>query len=97
VWPATLQIPPLQSASFEVRYRTPNVVRSVKGRNVYRLVIQHQPKVRPDEFRVLITLPAGAGSVRTKSGLPFKREGDTMVWDHPVNRDIQLEVSWVGS
>jgi len=94
VWPATLQIPPQQSAGFELRYRTPNVVRTVEGRKVYRLVLQHQPKVRADEVRLRITLPDGASDVQTKSKLPFIREGDALVWEHPLNRDIELEVSW---
>ena len=97
VWSATLQIPPLQSSAFQVRYRTPNVVRTVDGRSVYRLVIQHQPKVRPDEFRLRVTLPEGATQVRTKSDLRFTREGNAVVWEHPVDRDIELEVSWQGS
>jgi hypothetical protein len=97
VWSATLQIPPLQSAAFQVRYRTPTVVKTVDGRNVYRLVIQHQPKVRPDEFRLHLTLPEGATEIRTKSRLGFMREGNTVVWDHPVDRDIELEVSWRSS
>ena len=91
VWSATLQIPPLQSAAFELRYKSPDVVRTVDGRRVYRLVLQHQPKVRADEVRLQITLPDGAADVRARG---FKREGDVLVWDHPLNRDIELEVSW---
>jgi hypothetical protein len=91
VWSATLQIPPLQSAGFELRYRNPNVVRTKDGRSVYRLVLQHQPKVRPDEVRLQITLPDGATDIRANA---FKREGNVLVWERRLNRDIELEVSW---
>jgi hypothetical protein len=64
----------------------------VEGRNVYRLALQHQPKVSADEVRLRITLPDGASDVRAKA---FTREGNVLIWEHSVNRDVELEISWL--
>lgn len=92
VWPATLQIPPGEEAAVTYDYRVPNVVHTAGGRKVYRLVVQRQPRIRPERLIVRIRLPQGASEVRApgfRQGL-----GGILVWDRPLREDVTLEVSW---
>jgi hypothetical protein len=91
VWSGTLQIPVDQRGSLSFSYKVPNVVHKRGSRNVYRLVIQHQPKVRPESLAVTITLPPNAADVRAPG---FKRSGARLVWDHTLKRDTVLGASW---
>ena len=91
VWPATIDIPVGQEGTVGYDYVVPGVVKSVDGRSTYRLVVQHQPKVRPETFELSITLPPGAQDVRAPG---FKRDGDELVLSKPLNVDLDLEVSW---
>ncbi|MFN2586737.1 MAG: DUF4012 domain-containing protein [Actinomycetota bacterium] len=91
VWSATFEIPPGQEAAMRLDYRVPGVVRSVKGRKVYRLIVQRQPKVRPEELSVTLTLPDGAQRVRAPG---WKRMGNVLTWTKPLKADLDLEVSW---
>jgi hypothetical protein len=54
-------------------------------------VVQHQPKVRPEQLIVRIHLPEGARDVRAPG---WRRDGDTLVLDRVQLRDLELEVSW---
>jgi uncharacterized protein DUF4012 len=91
VWTATLQIPPGKESSFRVDYIVPEVVRTAGERSVYRLVVQHQPKVHAETMTVNIELPEDA----TKVSAPgFKRAGGTLTWQRPLQRDVVLQVSW---
>lgn len=96
VWSATLGTPPLgippgETASIRFDYRIPGVVTTDGLRNVYRLKVQHQPKVSPETLTVRIELPSGARAVKAPG---LKREGDVLVWDKKLNNDIVLEASW---
>jgi hypothetical protein len=91
VWSATFDVPPGEEAAMRVDYRVPGVVRSRDGRRVYRLIVQHQPKVRPEQLRITLTLPAGAGRVDAPG---WKRKGDVLEWAKPLTQDLDLEVSW---
>jgi len=91
VWSATLQIEPGEEGSLRFDYLVPGVVRTVDGRRVYRLQLQHQPKVHPETFVVRLTLPPGASDVQAKG---WKRDGDQLVWERPLEEDVALEVSW---
>lgn len=91
VWPATLEIPPGESASITYDYRVPGVVATVAGRKVYRLTVQHQPRIRPERLIVSIRLPEGATGIRARG---FERKGGVVVWDRPLRQDVTLEVSW---
>ena len=91
VWSTTFSIPPGEEASMRLDYRIPGVVRSREGRRVYRLIVQRQPKVRPEQLGITLTLPDGARSVRAPG---WKRKGGVLVWDKPVKQDLELEVSW---
>jgi hypothetical protein len=72
-------------------YRVPGVVRSAEGRKVYRLIVQHQPKVRPEELSITLTLPEGARRVHAPG---WKRKGNVLEWTKPLKNDLDLEVSW---
>ena len=72
-------------------YRVPGVVRSVGGRKVYRLIVQRQPKVRPEQLSVTLTLPDGARRVQAPG---WKRRGNVLEWTKPLKTDLDLEVSW---
>lgn len=91
VWSGTLQIPPGEDGSVVFEYLVPGVVRTEDGRRVYRLQVQHQPKVRPEMLTVRLRLPAGATDVRAKG---WKQTGDVLVRERPLTRDMILEVSW---
>lgn len=91
VWSATLQIPARQEGSFSVDYRVPGTIRSRAGRSVYSLLVQRQPKVTPEDLVVTIQVPDGAHSIRATG---FTREGDTLVYQRPLTKDTELEVSW---
>lgn len=91
VWSATFKIPPGEEAAMRLDYRVPGVVRSRDGRRVYRLIVQHQPKVRPEQLGITLTLPEGARAVEARG---WKRKGDVLTWDKPLKTDLDLEVSW---
>ena len=91
VWPVAFELPLGDTAGVSYTYEVPGVVRSTEGRRVYRLVVQHQPKVNPERMIVRIHLPAGADGVEAPG---FKREGDVLVLERTVRRDMELEVSW---
>jgi hypothetical protein len=69
----------------------PNAVVDEQGRKVYRLTVQRQPRVRLEQLKVRLSLPAGATDVRAKG---WTREGGGLVWDRPLKEDMVLEVSW---
>ena len=91
VWSSTFSIPPGEEASMRLEYRVPGVVRTREGRRVYRLIVQRQPKVRPEQLAITLTLPDGARKVRAPG---WKRRGDVLRWDKPLKQDLELEVSW---
>ena len=91
VWPVALEIPFGERQSVSYDYRVPGVVRTDGDRRVYRLVVQHQPKVRPERLIVRVHLPEGARDVRAPG---WKRQGDTLVLERVQLRDLELEVSW---
>ena len=91
VWSATLEIPAGKQGALAFRYRVPGVVRTVGGRTFYRLVLQRQPKVRPEMLTVRFGLPAGARGVR---GPGWRRRASTLIWQRALKEDTALEVSW---
>lgn len=91
VWPIALEILPGETQSVAYEYRVPGVVRTDGERRVYRLVVQHQPKVRPERLVVRLHLPEGARDVRARY---WKRRGDVLVLERIQTRDLDLEVSW---
>ena len=91
VWSATFAIPPGEEAAMRLDYRVPGVVRSREGRRVYRLIVQRQPKVRPEQLRITLTLPEGARRVDAEG---WKRKDGVLTWDEPLKTDLELEVSW---
>lgn len=91
VWSATLEIPPQESGTFTLGYVVPDAVRERQGRKVYRLTVQRQPRVHPERLTIGITLPRGVTDVRAKG---WKQQGDRLVWDRPLTKDVVLEVSW---
>ncbi|MEA2446604.1 MAG: hypothetical protein QOK47_241, partial [Actinomycetota bacterium] len=91
VWSTVLQIHPQESASFSVDYVVPGVVHQKDGRNTYRLVVQHQPKLRPDALRVRLALPEGATGIKAPG---WKKQDGTLIYERPLKTDMVLEVSW---
>lgn len=91
VWSTTLEIPPRHDAAVRFDYRVPGVVHRDGKHNVYRLEIQHQPKVRPETLEVNLQLPPGAGGVMAPG---WTRSGDKLRWAKPLTRDVVLEVKW---
>jgi hypothetical protein len=91
VWSIALEIPVQDAQSFSYDYRVPNVVRTVEGRRVYRLVVQHQPKINAERLVIKIRIPEGATDIKARG---FERRGDVLVLDRTVRTDMELEVSW---
>ena len=91
VWSATLQIAPDETGSVNFEYRVPGVVQEDDGRSSYRLVVQHQPRVRPEDLTIRLTLPDDADAVAAPE---WDREGQTLVWSKPLRSDMVLKVSW---
>ena len=91
VWSATLQIPPGEDGSVRFDYRVPGVVTEENGRSSYRLVVQHQPRVRPETMEINLTLPEGASAIVAPE---WERVGENLVWSQPLRRDMVLKVSW---
>lgn len=91
VWSTTLEIPPEEEGAVRFDYSVPDVVRTANGRNHYRLVVQHQPKVRPETMRVELELPDGASSVDAPG---WTVDGNRLTWERPLAKDKVLEVSW---
>lgn len=91
VWTLTFNLDAGEEGAARFDYRVPSVVRSRRDRSVYRLVIQAQPKVDFQSTRVTLELPEGATAVVAQG---WSREGDALVWDKLLRRDVILEVSW---
>ena len=91
VFTGTLEIPSGKKGAITFKYLSKNVVRTVAGRKVYRLVIQHQPKARPEHALYKLALPAGASKVKTEG---WRRDGQLLVWEGDLLKDMVLEASW---
>ena len=91
VWSSTFDIPPGEEASMRLDYRVPGVVRSEGDRSTYRLIVQHQPKVRPERLTIRLRLPEGARRIEAPG---WKRKDGFLEWDKPLKTDLDLEVSW---
>lgn len=91
VWAVAFLLPIDETASVTYDYRVPGVIRTEDGRRVYRLVVQHQPKVHPHTLIVRFHLPSDARAVRAPG---WRRDGDTLVFERQQTRDLELEISW---
>ncbi len=91
VWTATLEIPLGDEGSARFAYTVPNAVEKLGQRWVYRLTLQHQPKVHPETVTMQVSLPDGARAVKAPG---FKRRGDVLTWEKSLRRDRIVEVSW---
>ncbi|HEX2241558.1 MAG TPA: DUF4012 domain-containing protein [Actinomycetota bacterium] len=93
VWTATLVIPPRETGRLGFEYRVPDVVVEEDGRRVYRLVLQHQPKVRSETLIVKLVLPSDATDVKAP-GWERGRNERVLRWERVLDDDQVLEVSW---
>ena len=91
VWSVAFEIPIGDTQSVTYDYRVPDVVRSEGSRRVYRLVLQHQPKVNPETLVIRIHVPESATEVKARG---FERRGDVLVYKTVVKTDFEVEVSW---
>lgn len=91
VWSVALEIPIGDTQSVTYDYRVPDVVRTEGSRRVYRLVLQHQPKVNRETLVIRIRVPDEATDVKARG---FERRGDLLVYETTVKKDFELEVSW---
>lgn len=91
VWSGTLDIPPSQTGSMQMRYVVPGAVETSNGRSTYRLALDQQPGVHPVHQTVTVHIPATTHDV---SAPGFRRAGDILVWDHVLDSDTTLTVSW---
>ena len=91
VWSVALEIPIGGTQSVRYEYRVADVLQTVSGRRVYRLVVQHQPKIHPETLTIRIHVPEGARGIRAPG---FERRGNMLVLERLVKTDLEVEVSW---
>jgi hypothetical protein len=82
---------PRENGFVRYDYRVPGAVHERGGRSSYRLVLQHQPKIRPETLELTLQLPIGATNVRAPG---WKRDGDLLRRIKPLEEDMELKVSW---
>ena len=92
-WSGTLEIPPGKDGSLSFRYRVPGALykKAEDLRSGYRLLVQAQPKIHPDELRVRVHLPDGASDVDPGA---FELDGDTLIFEGVLKEDLVLEATW---
>ncbi|HEX2236377.1 MAG TPA: DUF4012 domain-containing protein, partial [Actinomycetota bacterium] len=91
VWSASLAVAPQQQGAVRFDYVVPRAVRERGGRRVYTLVVQHQPKVRPEHLDITLRLPTDARAIVAPG---WTRDGTVLQWDRPLRSDMELEVTW---
>ncbi len=91
VWSGTLQIHAQERGALRYEYVVPDVLTTRDGRTVYRLTVQHQPKINPETLTIRLALPEGARRVEAPG---WERNNGVLVWERTVDRDMVLEVSW---
>jgi hypothetical protein len=91
VWSGTLQVPPRETGSFKIDHRSPEAVFRREGRNVYRLIVQRQPRINPQRLLIQLNLPPAASNIKARG---FKKDGRTLTLDRQLRSDTILEVSW---
>ena len=91
VWSATLNLEAKEEGAVRFDYLVPAVVQQRGDRRTYRLVVQRQPKVRPEELTIRLALPKGATSIQAQG---WDRKGDILVWEKLLTSDTVLKVSW---
>jgi hypothetical protein len=95
VWSTVLEIEPGEKGSVSLDYVVPDVIRTTGHRSVYRLSLQHQPKVRPEDLEIRFALPDGAAKLRAEGWKRTRSAGAAaLVWEGALNKDMTLEVSW---
>ena len=88
-------IPAGRSASVRYDYDVPGAIRLGKKRAVYRLVLQHQPKARPESVSIRFELPSRARRIDAPGFEIVERGGAReAVWEGSLKEDMILEVSW---
>jgi uncharacterized protein DUF4012 len=91
VWSATLEIPAGERAGVRFGYVQPGAVVRRGDRYIFRLALQHQPKVRPDSLHVSLHLPPRARGIVAPG---WSRRGRLLTWRRELVRDRDLEVTW---
>ncbi len=91
VWSSILEIAPREQGEVAFGYTVPDVVRRVGDRNVYRLLVQYQPKIHSEQLHIDLELPEGARDVRARG---WQGRGLHRGWRGTVTKDMVLELSW---
>ncbi|HVL50187.1 MAG TPA: DUF4012 domain-containing protein, partial [Actinomycetota bacterium] len=85
-----LEIPPQTSSSFGVRTRS-----ELETPGRYKLILQHQPNLNPDQFELDITLPKGAFVYSYSPSL--RLVGNHLRWSGVLDREMEFEVRYGSS
>ena len=85
-----LEIPPQTSSSFGVRTRS-----ELETPGRYKLIVQHQPNLNPDQFELDITLPKGAFVYSYSPSL--RLVGNHLRWSGVLDREMEFEVRYGSS
>jgi UDP-N-acetylmuramyl pentapeptide phosphotransferase/UDP-N-acetylglucosamine-1-phosphate transferase len=85
-----LEIPPQSNGSFTIQTQ-----RELSTPGRYKLVVQHQPNLNPDELVIDITLPKGAFVHSYSPGLELV--GNHLRWTGALDREMEFEVRYGSS
>lgn len=85
-----LEIPPQSNGNFSVRTQS-----SLARPGRYKLVLQHQPNLHPDQMNIDITLPKGAFVYSYSPGM--KLVGNHLRWTGILDREMEFEIRYGSS
>jgi hypothetical protein len=91
VFLAVAGVAPDRARSVRFDYSVPAVVRSIDGRKVYRLTIQHQPLLNSAELTVNVRLPDGS-TIRSAPG--WTVDGNEATLNLVLTRDLVTEITF---
>jgi uncharacterized protein DUF4012 len=90
VFARILEARPGKATTMRLEYSTAGVVDSSGAGNIYRLAIQHQPRITPADLRIRVTLPAGTAIREVPRGWIVK--GNVLTLETQLTRDVAQEI-----
>jgi hypothetical protein len=90
VFARILEARPGKATTLRLEYSMVGVVVSRGAGNLYRLTIQHQPRIAPADLRVRVTLPAGATIHHAPRGWIVK--GNVLTLTTKLTRDLVQDI-----
>lgn len=92
VFARTIRVGPGETRTVRLRYAIADVVTSVAGGKLYRLVIQHQPLLTPARLTVTVILPRGTRVRAAPRGWTVR--GSVLSLETDLNHDLVNEIAF---